>query len=63
VKWRWVAEINPMTAILESFRICLLGRGTLTPESLAVSIAGTLALLLSGMLIFQRTERTFIDTV
>jgi len=63
LKWRWVAEINPMTAILEAFRLCLLGVGTLTPLSLFMSIAGTLVLLLSGMLIFQRTERTFIDTV
>lgn len=62
-KWRWLAEINPMTAILEAFRLCLFGKGTLTPVSVAMSIAGSLALLLSGMLIFQRTERTFIDTV
>jgi len=63
VKWRWVAELNPMTAILEAFRLCLLGIGTLTPESLIMSIAGTVVILLTGMLIFQRTERTFIDTV
>ena len=63
VKWRWVAELNPMTAILEAFRLCLFGIGTLTPESLVMSICGTLALLLSGILVFQRTERTFIDTV
>jgi lipopolysaccharide transport system permease protein len=63
LKWRWVAELNPMTAILESFRICLLGIGTLTVESLVISISGTVVVLLTGMLIFQRTERTFIDTV
>jgi lipopolysaccharide transport system permease protein len=63
IKWRWVAEINPMTAILEAFRLCLLGTGTVTAESLAVSIVGTVALLLTGILLFQRTERTFIDTV
>jgi len=62
-KWRWVADINPMTAILEAFRLCLLGTGTVTAESLAVSIVGTVALLLTGILLFQRTERTFIDTV
>jgi len=62
-KWRWVAEINPMTAILESFRLCLFGIGTLTPVSLCISIGTTLVLLLTGMLVFQRTERTFIDTV
>ncbi|HEX4085166.1 MAG TPA: ABC transporter permease [Chthoniobacteraceae bacterium] len=63
LKWRWVMELNPMTAILESFRYCLLGVGTLTPESVTVSIAATLLLLLTGILVFQRTERTFIDTV
>ncbi len=60
---RWVAEINPMTAILEAFRLCLLGAGTLTPVSVAMSIAGTVILLMSGIFVFQRTERTFIDTV
>ena len=63
LKWRWVAELNPMTAILEAFRYCLMGKGTLTTESVVVSIAGTLLLLLTGILVFQRTERTFIDTV
>ena len=62
-KWRWIAELNPMTAILEAFRICLLGTGTLTLVSMITSICGTLFLLLTGMLLFQRTERTFIDTV
>jgi lipopolysaccharide transport system permease protein len=63
VKWRWVAELNPMTAILEAFRLCLLGTGTLTAESLAMSIIGTVVLLVTGIFVFQRTERTFIDTV
>jgi len=63
IKWRWLAELNPMTAILEAFRLCLLGTGTLTAESLAISIGGTIFLLLTGILLFQRTERTFIDTV
>ena len=63
IKWRWLAELNPMTAILEAFRICLLGTGTLTAESMSMSICGTLLMLLTGILLFQRTERTFIDTV
>jgi lipopolysaccharide transport system permease protein len=62
-KWRWLAEINPMTAILEGFRICLLGTGTLTAQSLTISVVTTIALLITGILLFQRTERTFIDTV
>jgi lipopolysaccharide transport system permease protein len=63
LKWRWLADLNPMTPIIESFRLCLFGVGTVTPLSLTTSIATTLLLLITGMLIFQRTERTFIDTV
>jgi len=63
VRFRWLAEINPMTAILEAFRLCLFGVGTLTTESMLISIGGTAFLLLTGILLFQRTERTFIDTV
>jgi lipopolysaccharide transport system permease protein len=63
VKWRWLAELNPMTANLEAFRLCLFGVGTLTRVSVAMSLIGTAALLLTGILVFQRTERTFIDTV
>jgi lipopolysaccharide transport system permease protein len=63
LKWRWAAEINPMTAIIEAFRLCLFGVGTLTTISLAMSIGATVILLLSGIFVFQRTERTFIDTV
>lgn len=62
-RWRWLAELNPMTAILESFRLCLFGVGTLTEFSLTMSLSITLLLLITGMLLFQRTERTFIDTV
>jgi len=48
IKWRWLAELNPMTAILEAFRLCLLGTGTVTAESLIMSICATLFLLLTG---------------
>ena len=62
-KWRWLVELNPMTAILEAFRLCLIGYGTVTAGSMLLSLAMTVVILLSGILVFQRTERTFIDTV
>ena len=62
-KWQWVAQLNPMATVVEMFRFSLLGVGTLTPVSITTSALITLLVLFSGVFIFQRTERTFIDTV
>jgi lipopolysaccharide transport system permease protein len=62
-QWHWLAAANPVTAVVEGTRILLLGRGTLEPTVLAVSIATTLVVLVSGMFAFQKAERTFVDTV
>jgi lipopolysaccharide transport system permease protein len=52
-----------MYSIIETFRLSLLGRGTVRWDYALGGVALTLALLASGMLVFNRTERTFIDTV
>ncbi len=62
-RWQWAANFNPMVAIVEAFRYCLLGHGTVTPFSMTLSATLSLLALVTGALIFQRTERTFIDTV
>ena len=62
-KWRWISALNPMTGIVETYRYALLGAGTVNPKYLALSAGMTVALLISGTLLFRRTERTFIDTV
>jgi lipopolysaccharide transport system permease protein len=55
--------LNPMSLVAESFRLCLLGKGTVTPSTVVISTAVTLVLLVSGLLIFQKVQRTFVDTV
>lgn len=62
-KWRWAPFINPMTAPVEWFRYAFLGRGTLTPALVSLSVAITLILFVSGVGFYQRTARTFADTV
>ena len=62
-RWRWVSALNPMTGIVESYRYAFLGAGTVEPTYLAISAVTTLVLLFSGIIVFSRTERTFIDTV
>jgi lipopolysaccharide transport system permease protein len=62
-KWRWLAAINPMTTPVEAIRVMFLGQGTIVIAYLAMSVATTIALLLSGVLIFNKVEKTFVDTI
>ncbi|GAA3975414.1 ABC transporter permease [Mucilaginibacter dorajii] len=61
--YQWVVEYNPMTPIIEVFRYGFLGEGTFTMLSLGITSVITVAILLIGIVIFNRVERTFIDTV
>jgi len=62
-KWRWVVALNPMTSIVESFRLMLLGVGTVEPLYLALSVTFTVLILAAGVLLFGKVEKTFVDTV
>ncbi len=62
-KWRWVVLANPMTPIVETFRYGFLGAGTVNLWHLTYSAAFTIVILLIGILVFNRVERTFMDTV
>lgn len=59
--WRWVAAINPMTSIVESYRLLLLGTGTVEQLQLACSVAVTVTVAAAGVLSFGRIEKTFVD--
>jgi len=62
-RWRWVAVLNPMTMPVESIRAVVLGAGTVRPEFVAASVVLTFVLFVSGVLVFSRVEKTFVDTV
>ena len=62
-KYRWLIELNPMTGIIEAFRYGFLGQGVFTVNSFGYSVIFTLVSLLFGVLIFNKTEKTFVDTV
>lgn len=62
----WVKRIlllNPVTQPMEVFRWILLGNGTVEWFYLGLSWAFTIAVTLVGTFIFNRVERTFMDTV
>ena len=62
-RWRWLADVNPMTPIIETFRAGFLGAGDGSWRGLAYSAGFMLVILFIGIVIFNRVEKTFIDTV
>ena len=61
--YKWLIELNPMTGIIEAFRHGFLGQGELTMATLGYSVMVTLVSLVLGVVIFNKTEKTFVDTV
>jgi len=62
-KYEWLFSLNPMTSIIETFRFGFLGSGTFSWYSLGLSAVITAALTLAGIIIFNKVEKNFIDTV
>jgi len=62
-EWRWVAGLNPMAAVVEAMRKAFLGAGDVTPLAYAQSLGLALLTLATGVLLYQRMARNFVDTV
>lgn len=62
-KYKWIIVANPFTAIVETFRYAFTGAGTFSWYQLGYSALVTIIIVLFGTLIFNKTERTFMDTV
>lgn len=62
-KYRIWIIANPLTAIVETFRYGFLGAGNFDPAQLAYSATVTVIVLLAGIVIFNRVEKTFMDSV
>lgn len=61
--WRWLILANPMTAVVEIFRLGFLGTSSVAPLSLVYSAGFTIVVIFIGLLIFNRVEASFMDTV
>lgn len=62
-KYKSLISLNPMTGIIECFRFALFGQGNLTFNSIGYSTLFTFISLVLGVLVFNKTEKTFVDTV
>ena len=62
--WRFLFSFNPMVAVIDGFRWCLLhGSQSFYLPGLLIGIGVTAVLLVSGLWYFRRTERSFADVI
>lgn len=62
-KYRWALELNPLTPIFEAFKYGCLGCGSFSWSGLLYSTAFMCVTLFVSIIVFNRVERTFMDTV
>jgi len=60
---KWLILINPISSLIETFRFALFGQGYVTALALLYSVAATLILLFLSIVVFNKVEKSFIDTV
>ncbi len=61
--YRVFLQLNPLAPILETFRFAFFGEGSFSWGMLGYSAVWMIVLLCSGILIFNKVEKTFMDTV
>jgi ABC-type polysaccharide/polyol phosphate export systems, permease component len=62
-QWRWLYILNPMASIIETFRYAFLGQGSIDSLFLIAGFVMTLGVLLVGVVLFNKTEKNFMDTI
>jgi lipopolysaccharide transport system permease protein len=63
IKYKLFISLNPMTGIIECFRFAFLGKGEFGIDTLGYSVLFTFLVLFIGIIIFNKTEKTFVDTI
>jgi len=59
----WLIEYNPLAYVVETSRYLLLKEGTISGFGILYTVVVTFVIVVVGLLIFNKTERSFIDTV
>ena len=59
----WAVDYNPVAHIIEFSRFVLLGEGTVSQFGIIYTLVVSFSVLFFGILIFNKTEKTFIDTI
>jgi lipopolysaccharide transport system permease protein len=62
-KYRILLLLNPVAPLVEAFKYGVIGAGEFNPGRLLYSVVFTCILLFVGVILFNRTEQNFMDTV
>lgn len=62
-KYMWLIQANPVTSVMETFKFGFLGQGTFSWLALGYSFLFSVVVLLFGIVIFNRVERSFMDVI
>lgn len=60
---QWIMALNPVTSILEAFKYGMMGVGTFSWGMLAYSFVFMVVLMGIGIVVFNKVQRSFMDTV
>ena len=59
----WLVALNPITFIIEGIKLCSVGVGEFSLFTLLYSLISSLIIFSIGLLIFNKVEKSFIDTI
>lgn len=59
--WRWLYALNPMVFVIEAFRFAFMGQGTVYLWQIVDSFFVSIAVVLIGLVMFNKTQRTCVD--
>src|SRR5260221_4973960 len=63
LKFAWILKLNPLTPLAEAFRYALFGKGMFSTGWLLYSAGFMTIALLIGLILFNKVEKSFMDTV
>ena len=61
--YAWIVNLNPLVGLFDYMRYAYLGVGSFSLQTLVYPILFSIGILFLGVLIFNKTQKTFMDTV
>lgn len=62
-KMYWVVALNPMTFVIEGIKVSTLGEGILTVNTMLYATLVSFSIFVAGIIIYNRVEKNFVDTI
>jgi lipopolysaccharide transport system permease protein len=62
-KYHFIVTLNPLAPLFEFYRLGIIGKGELNISEVAISLLASCITLVIGLIMFNRSEKTFMDHV